>query len=336
VTGANATMSRRMLVVAALALAVGLLTQVFALDLAYPQTLSVTVWSSAEDPGVDPDWSGWEAVPSAPVPLTAQQIATPLGGGSTPSLAVQTVHTDGDLVVRISWSDTTADNSTARTELFADAVAVQFPADPRSSVPAICMGQADAAVNIWHWRADSQVGAPALPELGDGYVDRYADTSETYYPAAASGNPFASGAAVQSLIAGSFGTLTPMDEQTVVGEGRHMGDEWAVVLRRAFAAPSTEHPQFEVGQDIDVAFAVWDGSSDERNGIKSVSQFVRFSISEATVDGQSGSVAAARSLAPNTTVGYIVVGLISGVVLALLLVAVIWFGFVIKAFVDND
>jgi hypothetical protein len=335
-TDTTTTMSRRMLVVAGLALAVGLMTQIFGLDLAYSQTLSVTVWSSEEDPGVDPDWAGWAAVPGAPVPLTAQQIATPLGGGSTPSMTVQTVHVDGDLVLRISWRDSTLDTSTASTELFTDGVAVQFPADPRSSVPAICMGQADGAVNIWHWRADSQVGVPSMPEIGDGYVDRYADISETYYPAAASGNPFANGEAVQSLLAGSFGTLTPMDEQTVIGEGRYIDNEWAVVLRRSFAAPTTEHPQFEVGQDIDVAFAIWNGSADERDGIKSVSQFVRFSISEAVVAAPSTPTTAASSSPPSSTIGYVVVGLFAGVVLALLLVALIWFGVVIKAFVDRD
>ena len=329
------TISRRMLVVAVLALAVGLVTQIFGFDLAYSQTLTVTVWSADEDPGVDPDWAGWGVVPRARVPLTAQQVTAPMGGGSAASMSVQTIHFDGDLVVRISWPDATKDISTAKPELFADAVAVQFPASARSSVPAICMGQADGAVNIWHWRADSQAGVSALPEAHDGYVDRYADISETYYPGAASGNPFAASSPVQNLLAGGFGTLTPADEQTVVGEGRHKASEWTVVLRRSFAAPGVEHPQFEIGQEIDVALAVWNGSEGDRDGIKSVSQFVRFSISDSPVPASVGPDAAIALPAPSA-VGYVVVGLFTGAVLVLLAVMLVWFGIVVKSFRDDD
>jgi len=331
----DTTMSRRMLMIAALALAVGLATQVFGFELAYSQTLSVTVWSADEDPGVDPNWSGWEAVPTARVPLTAQQVTAPMGGGSAPSMSVQTVHSDGDLVVRISWRDTTQDTSTAKPELFADAVAIQFPSSASSSVPAICMGQADGAVNIWHWRADSQAGVSALPEPNDGYVDRYADTSETYYPAAASGNPFAAPAAVQNLLVGGFGTLTAADEQTVIGEGQYEDNEWAVVVRRSFVAPGAEHPQFDVGQEIDVALAVWNGSEDERDGIKSVSQFVRFSITDSSVPAPVSSNVGVAQPAPSV-VGYVLVGVFTGAVLVLLLLALIWFGVVVKSIRDND
>ncbi len=329
------SMSRRMLTIAGLALAFGLVTQVFGFELAYSQTLSVTVWSADEDPGIDPDWAGWDAVPTARVPLTAQQVIAPMGGGSAPSVNVQTVHSGGDLVVRISWRDATEDTSTAKPELFADAVAIQFPASASSSVPAICMGQADEAVNIWHWRADSQAGISALPEPHDGYVDRYADTSETYYPATASGNPFAASSAVQNLVVGGFGTLTPADEQTVVGEGQYTDNVWAVVLRRSFVAPGAEQPQFEVGQEIDVALAVWNGSENERDGIKSVSQFVRFSITSSSAPAPVASDEGIAQASPSAA-GYVLIGLFTGAVLVLVLLALVWFGIVVKSIRDGD
>jgi len=264
-----------------------------------------------------------------------------MGGGDTPSVNLQTVHSDGDLIVRISWQDATADTSPGKVELFADATAIQFPASASSSVPAICMGQADGAVNIWHWRADSEAGVSALPEPHDGYVDRYADTSETYYPAAASGNAFATSSAVQNLLVGGFGTLTPADEQSVIGEGLYDNNGWAVVLRRSFLAPGADQPQFDIGQEIDVALAVWNGSEDDRNGIKSVSQFVRFAISDSAVpqtlvsdtgvDGDTPIVTVSRSV-----IGYVLVGLVGGAVLMLLLMVLVWFGVIAKSFGDND
>jgi hypothetical protein len=56
-------------------------------------------------------------------------------------------------------------------------------------------------------------------------------------------------------------------------------ENWAAPL---VVAPRAEQPQFEVGQEIDVARAVWNGSENERDGIKSVSQFVRFSITSSS------------------------------------------------------
>lgn len=312
-------MSGRIAVVAVLALCAGLATQFFGVDLAYSQTQSVRVWPAAEDPGTNPDWEGWNAVPRSRIALTAQQVAAPVGGGSVARVVVQTVHHEGDLVMRMSWRDATEDLSTAGTELFTDGVAVQFPANASSSVPAICMGQADGAVNIWHWRADSQAGVSAEAPLGAGYVDRYDDTSEAYFPATASDNPFAAGPLVQSLLAGGFGTLTPADAQTVVGEGRYADGEWVVVMRRSFAAPTAEHPQFAFEQNIDVAFATWDGSEDERDGIKSVSQFVRLSIRESDVSlpAADGPV----PVPPGSSTSALVEGIFFGVLLLMLVFA---------------
>ncbi len=328
------TMSKRITVVALLALALGLVIQLIGVDLAYSQTMSVTVWAAEEDPGLDPDWSGWDAVPTARVDLIAQGVITPTGGGSIPSVSVQTVHYDDELVVKISWRDATEDLSTAQTDLFSDAVAIQFPSSASSSVPSICMGQADGSVNIWHWRADSQAGAPAVPDMGDGYVDIYPDTSETYYPAAASDNPFSTSAAVQSLLAGGFGTLTAADAQTVAALGAHDGDEWSVVLRRPFTGPGDGHPSFDVGTETDVAFATWNGSEGDRNGIKSVSEFIRFSVRpETAAEGFSTTPVPSTS---STLPSGLVVGLFFGILVILVLAQFGLMGRLIKSLRADD
>jgi hypothetical protein len=140
------------------------------------------------------------------------------------------------------------------------------------------MGQADQSVNIWHWRADNEAGPAETP--ASGYVDQYPATDDLHYPARAAGNPYAQphGGTVQNLVAGGFGTLTPIDAQQVRGHGTHDGERWTVVFARDYPAPGPFQPTFVDGQVIDVAFAAWDGALAQRDGIKSVTSFVQLEL----------------------------------------------------------
>jgi hypothetical protein len=51
-----------------------------------------------------------------------------------------------------------------------------------------------------------------------------------------------------------------------------------VVYTRPFEASGELQPVFSGDQPIDVAFAIWDGSQQERDGIKSVSSFTQLTI----------------------------------------------------------
>jgi hypothetical protein len=51
-----------------------------------------------------------------------------------------------------------------------------------------------------------------------------------------------------------------------------------VVYTRPFEPSGELQPVFNGDQRIDVAFAVWDGAQQERNGIKSVSSFTQLTI----------------------------------------------------------
>ncbi|WKZ82363.1 MAG: ethylbenzene dehydrogenase-related protein [Acidimicrobiia bacterium] len=267
---------RWMLLLVALVAAAGL--RVLDANPAAAQTQSITAWRSEIAPGLDSASEAWQQIPPVQLRLTAQNVTTPMGGGSIPLVSVRALHHEGTLYVNLQWADSTANTDARAVDRFVDAVAVQFPGLAAATVPAICMGQADGAVNIWYWRADG--GGSVLPY--DGYVDYYLAEDATHYPPQAAGNVLTGTQTVQNLIAGGFGSLTPLDQQAVEGAGAYDALTWSVTMARTFAAPGADQPSFVAGAAIDVAFAVWDGAQADRNGQKSVSSFARMQISDST------------------------------------------------------
>lgn len=246
---------------------------------AIAQTQAIGAWRVSAAPVMDGSAPEWQSILPVFLPTTSQQVAPPMGGGAIERVAVRAVHYEDVLYLMLEWSDTTPDEVSDRHETFGDSAAVQFPAEAGSEVPAICMGQADQAVNIWQWRADQQSELPTLPE--SGYVDSYPSTEDLFFPAREAGNPLAQSqgrAAVQSLLAGGFGTLEIADQGGLSGHAVHEGGRWMVVFSRPFASDTEMQPSFDGSTSIDVAFAIWDGSKQERDGIKSVSAFTRLQI----------------------------------------------------------
>jgi len=245
---------------------------------AIAQTQTIGAWRVSSEPVRDGSAPEWQSIVPIFVPTTAQQVTPPMGGGTVERVAVRAVHWEGRLYVMLEWADHTPDYVTDRYEAFSDAAAIEFPAEAGSAVPFVCMGQADQAVNIWQWRSDQQQDAPTLP--ADGYVDLYPSTDDLYFPARAAGNPLSQGdrTPVQNLVAGGFGTLTATDNGELLGHGLHSDGRWMVVYTRPFEPSGELQPTFGGEQPIDVAFAVWDGSKGERDGIKSVSAFTQMTI----------------------------------------------------------
>lgn len=245
---------------------------------AIAQTQRIGAWQVDSQPLMDGFAPEWQSIVPVFLPTTSQQVSPPMGGGSIERVAVRAVHWEDQLYVMLEWADNTADTESARAEDFTDAVAVQFPAEAASTVPAICMGQADQAVSIWQWRADQAHEAPDLPE--DAYVDSYQFTDDLYFPAREAGNPLAQleRPGATNLLAGGFGTLEATEFGGLEGEGRHFDGRWAVVFSRPLMSQGDMQPDFDGTSATDVAVAVWDGSQDERNGIKSVSAFTQLTI----------------------------------------------------------
>ncbi|HJN91515.1 MAG TPA: ethylbenzene dehydrogenase-related protein [Dehalococcoidia bacterium] len=250
-------------------------------NMATAQTPLLTAVEATSDPGTDPNAAVWDSAPPVELTLTAQSFFYP-AGGVVPTITAQAAHFNDTLYVRAVWQDDSVDDLTFATEEFSDAVALEFPAQSATSVPAVCMGQADAGVNIWYWRADAERGVsldPALERPGIS-VDTYHFEGEELFesPAAYVGNVQAVAGAAQNLVARSFGTLGPSGDQTVVGAGVHGNNEWTVVLARPFVSADSDQATFAAGTMTDLAIAVWDGSNDDRNGQKSVSQFLRLEV----------------------------------------------------------
>lgn len=255
---------------------------------AQSQTTILRAWRVDRVESLDPGDRVWDEIEPAAVPLTAQLGFYTAGGGSIPMVLVKAVHTEERLFVRIEWADGSRDISSQDAVAFADAVAVEFPSQAGSSVPAVCMGQADGGVNIWQWRADRQPSLAAANGDRRPAADFYPSEEDLWFPAREAGNPYATGAInpVQNLVARSFGTIGPAREQPVSGGAVYGQDGWSAVFSRSFVAPGKDQPGFAVGQRADIAFAVWDGRNRDRDGQKQVSQFVQMSMTAASPPSQ--------------------------------------------------
>lgn len=245
---------------------------------AVAQTQAIGAWQVSEEPGMNGFAPEWQSIVPVFLPTTSQQVTPPMGGGTIERVAIRAVHWEDRLYVMMEWPDRTEDTQSDRAEAFTDAAAVQFPAEAGSEVPAVCMGQADRAVNIWQWRADTQSAPPGLP--ADGYVDSYQFTDDLYFPARAAGNPLAQEGrtGAHNLLAGGFGTLEATDHGGLEAHGEYSDGRWTVVLSRQFQAAGDLQPDFDGSVPVDVAIAIWDGSQGERDGIKSVSAFTQLNI----------------------------------------------------------
>ena len=190
----------------------------------------------------DPDDILWERLPEyrvevGPAPPFHQSISLRYDEDAPRrNLNFHVARTDERFYVRLRWRDTTRDTDTLKNR-FRDGAAVQFPiGDDTTSV---VMGtDAGQPVNIWYWH----------PE----------------------------GDAVESLAAGGPGSTTHLPDQPVTGQSLYLArqteaaNEWVVVMSR----PISANGDFQVALDRDVvpmAFAVWQGSTGERDGHKSVS-----------------------------------------------------------------
>lgn len=254
------------------------------------QSLTLEAAEAPDAVPVGDPWSPvWESAPSQEIPLSEQNVAPPFGGGSVDTLIARALYDADRLYLLVEWSDAAADAAVNANEAFTDAVAVQFPTDSDRATP-YTMGSAEAPVNIWQWKAVWQrdiaegfaTGRDLYPNT---YVDFYPnDGDETYLPALELGNALAQrerDTPVENLIAAGFGTLTNADVQDVAGSGEWRDGTWRVVFARDLEPSAEGMTRFASGEATQVAFAVWDGAAGDRNGQKSLAQFVDLSLGAA-------------------------------------------------------
>jgi complex iron-sulfur molybdoenzyme family reductase subunit gamma len=195
----------------------------------------IPVHYAVEDESLDrADGAAWDEAPAATVPLASSGAAVPASGDvSVERVTVEAARTNERLYLRLTWADATRDTSAERLRSFADAVAVQLPADATRRPP-IAMGGPDNRVNVWYWSG-----------AGGG----------------------------EELLAGGPGSTTAFDDPAVATNASHADGRWRVVFARPLDAPGANRTTIPTDADVDLAVAVWNGSNMERSGQKSVSEW---------------------------------------------------------------
>jgi DMSO reductase family type II enzyme heme b subunit len=153
--------------------------------------------------------------------------------GAVRFLKVQAAHNGQNIAFRLEWADETQNTDHGDGSAFPDAVGVLFPLNGKA--PLESMGSPKAPVNAWYWRAD-------LPENE-----------------------------AQNLIAKGLGTAEATPKSSTQARARWADGRWQVVFTRPLAVDG-KGVRLSPKQSAKVAFAVWEGSSQERAGLKSFSK----------------------------------------------------------------
>jgi DMSO reductase family type II enzyme heme b subunit len=194
---------------------------------------------------LDPASPEWEKVPVETInmggtPLAnqpSQYIRTVWADrpiGKVRFLKVRAAHNGKDLLFHLEWQDESQDVD-FKSRGFPDGAGVLFPLN--GDAPLTTMGSEGAPVNAWFWRADQ-------PE------------------------------AARNVRAQGIGTAEDSEKSRIVARSRWKDGTWRLVLSRPLAAADQkgEAVQLAPGGSTKVAFAIWEGSSGERAGIKAFSK----------------------------------------------------------------
>ena len=232
---------------------------------------------------LDPDNPLWDAVPVQKVHML------PLSARTNPvnQIKFQSVVNDEGIAFRLEWEDEIADRSSSRHQDFKDAVALEFSLGDvllhthGHNEPFFGMGNRGKVVNIWQWRADWQTEIETKEKLE--YATKGMDMDTMIFGGEVNPvdalNPFRD-VPVEELNAEGFGTLTPQPQtkQNVLGKGVWKDGKWRVVFYRVLDSLNKWDIKFQSKQPVLIAFAVWDGAHQDRNGRKVVSMWQRFHL----------------------------------------------------------
>ncbi len=245
-------------------------------------------------PVTEPSSSLWSRSTALEIALSAQAVVAPTRAGPfVPALRVRMLTNLTHAAFLIEWDDATKDNRTTRDVEFRDAVAILY--GPGDATRFVCMGGPGKALQVTQWKADWQADLEegfrdlehAYPNFwvdmypyaigGPPYhlPDAFSADARVYLPGWQVGNPFSDPlkvTAVEDAVAEGFGTLATQAHQDAVGRGVHSGTGWAVVIARPLVSGDSE--DVILGAGTILAFAVWDGSSQDVGSRKSVSSWV--------------------------------------------------------------
>lgn len=198
-----------------------------------------------------------------------------------PELKVSALHDGKQIAIRLNWKDATQNASAYHPEQFEDMVAVQL--FQGADEPFLGMGAKDGAIDLWQWRAGwnqpypqklAQMDEYPFQKAVGGFTDKKGPPPD-FMTARAAGNQNANAdrsLSAANLIARGFGSTTfrPKPSQLVAAKSRYADGHWTVILTRPLEAKAEDGISLPVGQNTKVAFAVWDGQAQDRNGQKAI------------------------------------------------------------------
>lgn len=214
--------------------------------------------------------SAWNNTPETVHALQAQLINPPHGGGAVSSVSVRATHDGEELAIRLQWDDPTPDRGVG-VNTFRDAAAIGFPVGRPTVAPSPFMGDPEHPVVIWQWAADFDANAEGKSRFGH----RYPHSEGVWiFPQDLSVRRKVRGwrgaEPVIEYIARGFGTLTPRIDASTEGSSDYTNGRWSVVLRRQLTTSREVDPVFIPGEASSLILAIWNGSTEEVNGRKSV------------------------------------------------------------------
>lgn len=191
----------------------------------------IRVERTAAAVGVDPDHPAWATVPASFVKLETAFPGHPSISGTALTQEAEVRALATPKGLALRLEWRDPAADERKTQhRFADGVAVQFARDGKVDTTPY-MGGAGRHVNIWYWNAAKN--------------------------------------AAENLWADGFGTLARLPTQDVTAHGRHVDGKWRVVFFRTWRSSEKRAARIDAGAQP-VAFAVWNGTNDERDGFKAV------------------------------------------------------------------
>ena len=255
----------------------------------------VTMKSAEINSKINPDplWDEWSKIEPTSVGL----IPLWWRDDRVERVDVKVVHNQDQVAIYLSWSDPTQDDDVVAMHAFSDGAAIQL--SDKKDPPFFGMGGPQDPVYLWHWKAGWQNTPEGRKDVESRYPNIAAESylsnihyqqGEKFDPeelsakfhnpqfltAWGAGNPVAdvekTKNAEQAVAAGQ-GTYKayPAAATNVDASGIWKDGRWHVVFVRPLRSSAKKDLQLNRSKTVSIAFAVWDGSAQDRNGQKSVS-----------------------------------------------------------------
>ena len=226
-----------------------------------------------------PVWKGVKSTNLVLRPLSARR-------GAIEVINVSSVHNGEQMAIRLRWEDPTHDAfSELNSDIFRDGAAVQFALGSVTlhthghNEPFFGMGNRNKPVNIWHWKSglEETLAAEEEHEYAGGGVDMDALIFGGIMSNPVSKLNTTAENPVEELNAEGFGTITPQppENQNVEGYGEWKDGVWTVVFLRDVVKTGKWDIDLTKKEPSLIAFAVWNGVDEDRNGRKVVSVWQR-------------------------------------------------------------